>query len=262
VVEVYAARDESGDISILLDRAGLLFVAKPPGLATEPDHAGEAASVVGRIAALRGVARGELHALSRLDVGVSGVVTLSYTEAARKLVLDARAAGTFLRRYVALAAQAPAPPSGSMSARIGRGMRGRWDVGGKDARPAETRYETVALGETAVVDAKKDARARPALLALSPVTGRTHQLRVHAAHGGAPLLGDPSYGGPRGVRLLNGRVVDLPRIALHAAWVELDVEGERIRVEAPFPEDLGRVWHMLGGSDEELERAATLDLKR
>jgi 23S rRNA pseudouridine955/2504/2580 synthase/23S rRNA pseudouridine1911/1915/1917 synthase len=86
------------------------------------------------------------------------------------------------------------------------------------------------------------------LLALAPFTGRTHQLRVHASHAGAPLLGDRVYGGPVRLTRPNGSVLPLSRIALHAARVVVpDARGEPFEVRAPIPDALESWWLSLGG---------------
>ena len=75
-----------------------------------------------------------------------------------------------------------------------------------------------------------------ALLAVEPQTGRTHQIRVHASHAGAPLLGDRDYGGAARVTLAGGRTVALARIALHAARVSVpDAHGQPLVAAAPRP---------------------------
>ena len=81
-------------------------------------------------------------------------------------------------------------------------------MNGRDPVDAATRYRVCAL-----------APGGAALLAVSPVTGRTHQIRVHASHAGAPLVGDRDYGGPSRVTLSTGRVLEPRRVALHAARV-------------------------------------------
>jgi 23S rRNA-/tRNA-specific pseudouridylate synthase len=258
VVEVYAARADTDDIVVLYEREGLVFVAKPPGVPTEPDRAGSAGSVLARVAAALSVPVQELHALSRLDVGVSGVVTLARSPAGRALVDTARRAGRFHRRYVAIAAGAPNPADGTWSGAISRGAGGRREIAAEaatDAKEATTHYRTMATASPALLDGRDPVPRSAALLALTPVTGRTHQLRAHASSAGAPFLGDPSYGGPRRVRLTNGRVVSLPRVLLHAAWVELRVGSEQLCITAPLPPDFIATWELLGGDAIALERA-------
>jgi 23S rRNA pseudouridine955/2504/2580 synthase/23S rRNA pseudouridine1911/1915/1917 synthase len=110
---------------------------------------------------------------------------------------------------------------------------------GLEAAPARTAYATVDVSPVGAV----------ALLAVSPATGRTHQIRVHASHAGAPLLGDTVYGGPARVTLPNGAVVALARVFLHAARVVVPSRsGAPLVVDAPLPAELERVWASLGGA--------------
>jgi tRNA pseudouridine32 synthase/23S rRNA pseudouridine746 synthase len=261
IIELYAARVADGEVTILATHGGLVFAAKPAGMATEPDHAGVGASLVARVAELVGVPRGTLHALSRLDVGVSGIVTLARDAAARSLVEDLRQRGRFTRRYVAIAARAPTPASGEWSQAIGRGSNGRRRAGGSDSQAAITRYATAGVaGSVRLADRGAQESTCPALLALAPVTGRTHQLRVHAAAAHTPLLGDTTYGGPRRLLGADGSVHSVPRVALHAAAVELVHAGQPLRVEAPFPADLLALWESLGGAAAVWQQAAELPL--
>lgn len=254
-VELYPPRRADEPIAILAVHDGLVFAGKPAGLATEPDHAG-ADCLVARVERLLGAEPGELHALSRLDVGVSGVVTLARDAVARALVEELRATARFARRYVAIASAPPAPESGSWSAPIGRQRDGRRRVGGADAKPATTRYATVGVAERGPTP----NAARAAFLALAPVTGRTHQLRVHAASAGAALVGDRSYGGPHRIVHASGRVEAFTRPALHALWVELALESGPLRVEATPPDDFTRLWVELGGQADAVETASAIAL--
>ncbi|MBV9946785.1 MAG: hypothetical protein JOZ69_08060 [Myxococcales bacterium] len=119
--------------------------------------------------------------------------------------------------------------------------------------PAETRY---------VVCARVASGA--ALLGVAPVTGRTHQIRVHASHAGAPLFGDRAYGGPTRATLPNGRTLELGRVALHAARVSVPgASPDRPLFEAcaPIPRELADLWSALGGDSEAWERASTCPIE-
>jgi 23S rRNA-/tRNA-specific pseudouridylate synthase len=254
VVEVHGARSADGEVTILAEHAGFVFVDKPPGVATEPDHAGIDASLVGRVARELGVERAELHALSRLDVGVSGVVALARTAEARDRAAGLRARGAWHRRYVALAAHGPSADAGTWTQALARPRRGKPSAGPE--RDAETRYAVIARARAVTVPSRSEKlETVPVLLALEPRTGRTHQLRLHAAGAGAALLGDATYGGATRLVLPNGAVRAIERVALHSAWVELELDGQRLRVAAPCPADLAAWWRELGGADDGWEAA-------
>ena len=243
-----------GELTVLGEHAGLLFVDKPAGLQTEPD-AGQEDTLVTRIAAQLRIPRERVHALSRLDTGVSGVVTLGLDTESRRLANEWRERGVFSRRYLALATGEGAPSAGAWREPIGRGQGPLRSVTGRHPEPAHTEYALVA-------STPASARAIPAklvLLALSPRTGRTHQLRVHASAHGLPLLGDRAYGGVTRLVSATGQVRAYERIALHAAWVELPF-AERVRVRAPLPDELVEPWLTAGGTHAELEAAVALEL--
>lgn len=236
-VEVTASREQADDeVALLASQDGLVAAYKPAALPTEPDRAG-------RHSARREVSRrldiqeGRLHALSRLDVGVSGVVLFATTSEARRRVQAARDAGQLKRRYVGIAAGEPAPAAGQWSAPI-------------DGRAATTRYAAVATAGAIAPGA-----ARATLLALEPVSGRTHQLRIHAARAGAPLVGDRAHGGSPRLCAADGSVTEVRRVALHAAWVELRDRPAGWRVETALPDDLRVIWRSLGGSADSWARA-------
>jgi 23S rRNA pseudouridine1911/1915/1917 synthase len=239
VVEPASAAAEG--VSILSEWRGLYAVLKPAGLSTEPDLRGGASLLRAVSEALR-VAPEALHAATRLDAPVSGIVVVARGAEAARLVAALKGEGRLGRRYLGLASGTVEPPSGTWEAPIGTGPRGRATVGGRDARPATTRYRRIATAPAV-------GAVRAALLRLEPVTGRTHQLRLHAAAAGAPLLGDASHGGPRRVVLDDGRVVSLSRVALHAAQVVV-TSGASVEwtVTAPEPADLVSTWVDLGGA--------------
>lgn len=241
-------------IPILLSMDDLVACAKPAGIPTVPDHAASSHSLVHRVAAQLGVPVTQLRITSRLDREVSGVVVFARSEVAEARLKDARSSGRYVRRYVAIAAHAGALEAahrGTWTGAIGRAadprLRAVAEPGGpplREAKSARTAYAVVAEASSF------------ALLAVGPETGRTHQIRLHASHAGAPLLGDRDYGGPGRVTTEDGRVVALDRIALHAARVEVPgAEGRSHSIEAPIPPELVRAWSALGGAPEAWDTA-------
>ncbi|MEB2310314.1 MAG: pseudouridine synthase [Sorangiineae bacterium] len=237
VVEAAAARSApEGTVTLLGEAGGLVAAYKPPALPTEPDRAGRA-SVRQAVASKLGIAEERLHACSRLDVGVSGVVLFARTAQARRAVRAAHDAGALARHYVAIAQAAPAPPAGAWDAPLG-------------GRAARTRYALVARGAGVAPAAPPSA-----LLAVEPASGRTHQIRLHAAGAGAPLLGDRAHGGLARITGASGSVAAIARVALHAAWVALELDGRALRFEAPAPRELAALWSALSGEPAALVRA-------
>lgn len=248
VVEVFAPRPSS-TITLLSDEDGVLAVYKPAALPTEPDKSG-ADSVLSQLAKLLRVEVAGLFALSRLDVGVSGVLLVTLGSRSRERLLAERAAGRLRRRYMALACGVPEPAEGEWRDALGAAGAGKRAVGGQDAQAAHTRYRVV--GTAGAVTAQSAATS---LLALSPVTGRTHQLRVHCSAHGAPILGDRKYQGPARATAADGSVQAFPQILLHAAWVEWGSAAKTRRITAEPVEALVDAWLALGGEQTALQRA-------
>ncbi|HEX4352905.1 MAG TPA: pseudouridine synthase, partial [Polyangiales bacterium] len=179
----------------------LLVLFKPSGLATtSPDGSGCLASLAREI----DPDAARLHASSRLDADVTGLVTFARTDRAIAQLMAARAAGHYQRYYLGLAAAAPDPSHGDWRGAIA-----------KDPRNPRRRI-IAAEGKSGAVSAHSRYRvvsssSQVTLLSLRPQTGRTHQLRLHASAAGVPLLGDKHYGGLTRVTLPDGRVVLAPR---------------------------------------------------
>ena len=243
VIDV-SARDERsrprhGDVRVLAERDGCIAVDKPAGLSTEPDREG-ALSVVTIVAESTGNNASELHAATRLDRTVSGVVLIAASRAARHRLAELSAERRLQSFYVALSARRPEPPNGVWDRAIARG--------GRPAREARTRYECVK------------SLASCSLLGLEPATGRTHQLRRHAAEANCPLLGDRRYGGPHRFVDNDGSVWELRRVALHRAALHIDDPKAPWRVTSPLPEELSAAWVRLGGAAQDLaEVSARID---
>lgn len=213
------------ELVVLFRSDDVLVVDKPAGISTEPDQQ-KRESLLDRVARLLGpgAQRRAPHAASRLDTNVSGAVTFVLSARAARELGPARAEGRLRRAYVAIVAGALASDAGVWSV----------PVAGK---PARSRYVRVA-------------RARGAeLVLLLPETGRTHQLRIHCARGGAPIFGDRKYGGPSTLCDAAGRVHALDRVLLHAVALRLELPfPPREQVRAPVPAALLSAWQTLDGA--------------
>jgi 23S rRNA pseudouridine1911/1915/1917 synthase len=248
VLRIAPGTNDPGRAAILLLHAGDLVAAdKPAGIPTIPDHAGSAHALIVAVARALGVDAARLHATSRLDREVSGVVVFALSRAAAARLSRARTEGAYQRRYLAVAARAPGAERGTWDAPIGRAPDPHLRmVHGRDPVDATTRYAVAA-----------SAPGGQALLAVAPMTGRTHQIRVHAAHASAHLLGDRAYGGPSRITLPSGRVVEPKRIALHAARVVVPGEdGAPMAITSPVPPELTSLWSALGGDPAAWEVSA------
>jgi 23S rRNA-/tRNA-specific pseudouridylate synthase len=248
VVEVFAPRP-SAEIAILFEEDGVWAIEKPAALPTEPDKSGNDC-VLAQLAERLGREPSELFAVSRLDVGVSGVLLVTTTLESRQSILQERARGTLRRRYIGLGCGVPEPREGEWRDGLARGSRGQRVVDAHGGKPSQTRYRVVATADAV-------ARDRPltSLLALSPVTGRTHQLRVHASAHAVPLLGDRRYSGPVRMTAADGSVRSFSQVLLHAACVEWGPKGRGQRVVSEPSTDLLDTWLALGGSPNALQRA-------
>ncbi|WP_394833604.1 RluA family pseudouridine synthase [Pendulispora rubella] len=237
-VRIAAPRPETkGDeVRVLHRTRDWLALEKPAGIPTIPDHGGAKDSLLAHAARLAKMDAAAVHPTSRLDREVGGVVVFALTARAREMAKRARDEGHYERRYIAIAAQAPDPEEGTWAFPIGRASDPRHRaVNGKDATHAETVYRTVARAGAF------------ALLAIAPRTGRTHQIRVHASHAGAALVGDRVYGTGSRLRLPSGQVHEVGQVALFAAWVRLDgVLDVRVGT-SPGERKLRDLWTTLGG---------------
>jgi 23S rRNA pseudouridine1911/1915/1917 synthase len=217
---------------LLYADADLAAVDKPPGVPAQPTLTGDRGTLPELAAALLG---GPVILVHRLDRETSGVTVLARTRSAAAALAEAFRTGAPTKTYRALCARAPDPPEGRVNEPLGRDPRhpGRRCVRA-DGEPAATRYRTLAVGP-----------GGQALVEARPETGRTHQIRAHLAHLGAPLLGDPRYGGPRRVG-----EAGVPRVMLHALRLEIDhpATGARLAFEAPVPEDFAALEAALLGA--------------
>ncbi len=215
----------AGDI-LYRDRY-LLAVCKPAGIETQPTPARYRGTLYEALLTFlhdpfRPQQQPSLGMVQRLDRETSGVLIFSIHPRAHRGLSEAVAGGRLRKTYLALATGHPG--AGEIRSQLARSRAGNRmksvERGGKEAI---TRFRPV------------EEFADAALLEVEIPTGRSHQIRVHLAEAGHPLLGDRRYGGPLAVR---GRQV--PRQMLHAWRLQLrhPVTGEELSLESPVPSDL------------------------
>ena len=254
--EPAAPEGEDIPLDILFEDDDLIVIDKPAGLVVHPGagnwtgtlvnalihHCGDTLSGIG------GVRRpGIVH---RLDKDTSGVLVVAKNDRTHRALSDAFAdhgrTGDLERAYDALVWGAPARKSGTIEASIGRSGTDRTQRAvvrdeREDARHAVTHFTVLErFGE------KPDATAMASLIECRLETGRTHQIRVHMAHIGHPLIGDRDYGRAYFTKAnklgegLGDLVRAFPRQALHARLLAFrhPSTGEVMRFEAPHPADL------------------------
>jgi len=216
----------------------VVVVDKPAGLSTVPYEPGERALVQVVEDVLRhtrkGGPRARLHVVHRLDRGTSGVVVFARTLLAQRMLQQQFRRHSVARTYYAVAYGEV--PEGRLESRL---VRDRGDgLRGSTANPRLGRH---AVTEVSPVEALRGAT----LVQCRPRTGRTHQIRIHLAEAGHPLVGEAVY-----ARGWTGPVVEAPRAMLHAAELGFDHpgdEGRRVHFRAPPPPDFVAVVRALGG---------------
>jgi 23S rRNA pseudouridine1911/1915/1917 synthase len=238
-------------LAILYEDADLLVLNKPAGLVVHPAPGNPDGTLVNALIAHCGDALpgigGERRPgiVHRLDKDTSGVMVVAKSEIALAGLSAAFAARDLDRAYLALVWGLPNPAAGEIEGAIGRDPRERkrMAVLGRGGKPALTRYRTLASHAAAV-----------AYLECRLATGRTHQIRVHLAHRGHPVVGDPAYLRriPAAARTLpeglRRRLLDFPRQALHAARLGFihPRTGQPLRFAAPPPADMQALLDALG----------------
>lgn len=176
---------EDGALDILYEDDAILALDKPAGILMHPSfhrNTGTLANFVSGYYAKTGQPCA-VHPVSRLDRDTFGVVLLAKNAHVHGLLMDAQRRGDLRKTYQALTLGCPDPPEGIWDAPLGRvpgeSLLRQVDPAGKTAR---TQYRVL------------ETQGGLARLELHPLTGRTHQLRVHCAYAGCPILGDSQYG--------------------------------------------------------------------
>ena len=217
-------RAEAIALDVVYEDGDVLVINKPAGLVTHPGAGNWEGTLLNALLhhapSLKDIPRaGIVH---RLDKDTSGLMVVAKTLTAQTALVRELQARTVKRTYWAVAHGDLARDSGEIEAPIGRHPTQRTKMAVVESgKPALTRYRVLKRYPGAT------------WLECQLATGRTHQIRVHLAHLGHPLVGDPVYAGHR-----KGRW-DFHRQALHAVRLGFDppASGEPVQFEAPPPED-------------------------
>ncbi|MGH6988415.1 MAG: RluA family pseudouridine synthase [Stellaceae bacterium] len=226
--------------SLLYRDNDVIAIDKPAGLAVQ-GGTGTSRHLDAMLDALRFDAAERPRLVHRLDKDTSGVLVLARSAAAARFLAAAfRDRGT-RKIYWAAVVGVPKPRQGRIDlalAKLPGPMGERVAADETEGKHAVTLYRTVSYAGTKI-----------AWVALSPVTGRTHQLRAHMATIGTPILGDGKYGGaaahPAGL-------ADARRLHLHARALVLPLpNGGILRATAPLPPHMTRTWRFFGFDQRE-----------
>jgi len=219
---------------VLYEDDSVIALNKPPGLATQGGP-GVGRHVDGMLEAFRRAGDPTRPKLvHRLDKDTSGVLLIARTSAAAAHFAKQFKGRDTHKLYWAMVMGVPEPAMGKISAAMDKlpGKPGERMVVTADGKPARTLF--------AVQDR---AAKRAAWLALQPLTGRTHQLRLHCAHIGHPIVGDGKYGGR--AAMLGGQVSG--KLHLHARRLRLPhPDGRMLDIVAPLPTHMQESWRLMG----------------
>lgn len=233
----------------------IIAINKPAGLAVQ-GGSGQTRHVDGLTGALRFGMEADPKLVHRLDKDTSGLLLLARTGKAAAGLARAFQSRETTKIYWAAVAGTPRPSEGTIQTGLvkasGHGPHG---AGEKmtSVHPSEVAATEGAKRATSDYKVISSAARRAAWVALSPITGRTHQLRVHMADIGAPIVGDGKYGTNRQTNEGDGWGAQLGgeisrKLHLHARslFLKHPITGARLSLTAPLPEHMARTWDFFG----------------
>lgn len=220
---------EEGPLTILYEDEHILAVDKPAGMLIHPSRATMTGTLANRVLGYyqkTGQACA-YHPITRLDRDTFGVVLLAKNSHIHSIFTQFQEDGKIQKTYHATVYKGPQRDSGAIHAPIARRpLPSLLRYVNQDGKPSVTRYQ--------VLKRSKDY----SLLALTPVTGRTHQLRVHCAHEGFPILGDPQYNTPESLAFSLSRGLTTQLLCAKALDFPHPISGTPIHLESILTPEL------------------------
>ena len=213
---------EEGPLSIVFEDEWIIVLDKPPGIVVHPTYKNWSGTLLNSVLwRMRERADAQPGILTRLDKDTSGLVVMALTPEVHAAMQRDQAARRIDKTYLAVVQGTPEPARGTIALPLGRDLADRRRVVVTDTgAPSETRYEVMAtLDENA------------SLVRCELVTGRTHQIRVHLAARGWPIVGDAMYGVTSAT---------ITRQALHAWRIRFPhpITRQPLDLEAALPTDI------------------------
>ena len=256
-----APKGQDLPLKILFEDDHLIVIDKPAGLVVHPGagnpdstlvnaliyHCGDSLSGIG------GVRRpGIVH---RLDKDTSGVMVAAKNDAAHRALSEQFSAHTIERRYLSVVIGCPLPLKGRVATLIARNPRHR-----KKMAVAKNKGKEARTGYSVREVFRAKGQPLASLVECTLETGRTHQVRVHMAHLGHPLIGDRLYGRGKTPKAAAGAAAGeaikaFPRQALHAAHLGFNhpLTGKALAFDSPLPEDMKTLVKILKSSKRQRE---------
>lgn len=209
------------ELDVLYEDESILAVNKPSGMPTHPSQGHHKDTLANAVMYRYRNENFTFRAITRLDGDTTGVVLIARNALAAQRLTDMLQNGKIKKEYTAITVGAPKNEEGIIDAPIARSedsvIKRKVDENGKSAI---TKYSVITKSHD-----KSFAQVKAV-----PITGRTHQIRLHLSHMGTPIYGDFLYGTP----------IDGVRAYLHCSCLELchPMTGKLVKIQAPLPEDM------------------------
>ena len=212
---------EEGDLTVIYEDDHILAVDKPAGMLIHPSRATMTGTLANRVIAYyqKTGQASAFHPITRLDRDTFGIVLLAKNSHVHALLSQ----GDLQKTYHALCYGGPAEEAGVIDAPIARRpLPSLLRYVNQEGKPSRTEF--------AVLERGKDT----CKLALKPITGRTHQLRVHCAYMGFPIIGDPQYGNPESLAFSKENKINTQLLCAKSLEFTHPITDKKIMLESKF----------------------------